>query len=138
MGASTEEAQVQVSREVAEEVEQYLERGAFKNAINVPNVTMEQMEVLRPYIALCERIGGFAAQIAPQQQHIKKIKIRFEGTIINHNREVLTLSLLQGFLTPQLSTSVNFVNARNLLRERGVRVESPSMPSVTITAVLSL
>ena len=32
-----------------------------------------------------------------------------------------------GFLTPLLNTPVNFVNARNLMKERGLRIEESSM-----------
>ena len=35
----------------------------------------------------------------------------------------MTLSVLKGFLAPILFTTVNFVNARKLLKERGIRVE---------------
>lgn len=121
LGASTDEAQVQVGLEVAEQVIQYIRDGVLKNAINVPNVTIEQLEVLRPYLLLCERLGAFTAQIAPS--NIKRVRVHYEGSVSSYDKEILTLSLLKGFLTPLLSTPVNFVNARKLLKERGIRVE---------------
>ncbi len=122
LGASTDEAQVQVGLEVAEQVGMYVREGLLKNAINVPNVPREQLGALKPYLDLCERLGSFAAQIAPTQS-IERIRIHYEGAIADMNREVLTLSTLQGLLTPLFSTGVNFVNARKLVKERGLKLE---------------
>ena len=121
LGASTEEAQVQVSLEVADQIGLYVEQGVLKNAINVPNITLEQLNVLKPYVQLCERLGSFATQAGPQ--NVKKIKVHYEGEISELNKELLTLSVLKGFLSPVMSTTVNFVNAKKLLKERGIRVE---------------
>jgi D-3-phosphoglycerate dehydrogenase len=54
---------------------------------------------------------------------VKRIRVRYEGDISGYNREILTLSVLKGFLTPLLSTNVNYVNVKKLLKERGIRVE---------------
>ena len=121
LGASTEEAQVQVSLEVADQIALYVEQGVLKNAINVPNVPLEQLNIIKPYVQLCEKLGSFATQVGPQ--NVKKIRVHFEGEISGHNKELLTLSVLKGFLAPILFTTVNFVNARKLLKERGIRVE---------------
>jgi D-3-phosphoglycerate dehydrogenase len=121
LGASTEEAQVQVSLEVADQIGLYVDQGVLKNAINVPNISLEQLNVIKPYVHLCERLGSFATQAGPK--NVTKIKVHYEGDISAGNRELLTLSVLKGFLSPVLSTTVNFVNARKLLKERGIRVE---------------
>jgi len=127
LGASTDEAQVQVGLEVAEQITYYLRDGVLKNAINVPNVSLEQLGVLKPYLKLCERLGSFIAQIAPVK-NVKRIKVRYEGIpSIATNKDILTLSVMRGFLTPLLNTPVNFVNARNLMKERGLRIEESSM-----------
>lgn len=122
LGASTDEAQVQVSLEVAEQLSLYAHDGVLKNAVNVPNITLEQLNILRPYITLCERLGSFAAQGAVQKT-VASLKVHYAGEVSNSNREILTLSVLKGFLSPFLSASVNFVNAKKLLKERGIRVE---------------
>jgi len=125
LGASTDEAQIQVGLEVAEQVIQFIQEGVLKNAVNVPNITLEQLGVLKPYLSLCERLGSFVAQIA-HPNHIRRLKVHYEGAISSSHREILTLSVLKGFLTPLLSTPVNFVNARNLMKERGIRIEESS------------
>ena len=122
LGASTDEAQVQVGLESAEQISLYVREGVLKNAVNVPSISLDQLSVLKPYLLLAERLGGFLAQVASPQK-IEKLKVHFAGTVSQYNREVLTLSVLKGFLSPLLSTPVNFVNARKLLKERGIRVE---------------
>ncbi|MBM4316714.1 MAG: phosphoglycerate dehydrogenase [Deltaproteobacteria bacterium] len=121
LGASTDEAQIQVSLEVADQISLYVEQGVLKNAINVPNITLDQLNAIKPYVQLCEKLGSFATQAGPK--NVKKIKVHYEGTVSTLNRELLTLSVLKGFLTPVMSTTVNYVNARKLLKERGIRVE---------------
>lgn len=121
LGASTDEAQVQVSLEVADQIALYVGEGVLKNAINVPNVSLEQLNTIKPFVQLCEKLGSFATQAGPQ--NVKKLKILYQGEISQLNKELLTLSVLKGFLSPVLSTTVNFVNARKLLKERGIRVE---------------
>lgn len=124
LGASTDEAQTQVGLEVAEQVIQYIQNGVLSNAVNVPNLTREQLSVLKPYLSLSEKLGGFVGQMAPS--NIKKIRVHFEGEVSHYNRDILMRAVLKSFLTPLLSTTVNFVNARTLLKERGIRVEESS------------
>jgi D-3-phosphoglycerate dehydrogenase len=83
---------------------------------------LDQLSVLKPHLLLAERLGGFLAQLASLQK-AEKLKVHYAGSVTQYNREVMTLSVLKGFLSPLLSTPVNFVNARNLLKERGIRVE---------------
>ncbi len=122
LGASTDEAQVQVGLEVADQIDQFVRSGALKNAINVPNVSLEQLAVLKPYLNLCERVGSFSAQIAPGKS-ITKLCLQYQGAIPASDRSILSLAMLKGFLGSFLSTSVNFVNVKKILKERGIQVE---------------
>lgn len=121
LGASTTEAQTQVGFEVADQIIQYAEQGVLKNAVNVPNLSMEQLTVLRPHLSLCEKLGAFLGQVAAEQ--VSCLRIRYEGSLQTLPREILTLSVAKGFLTPLMSTTVNFVNVRRILKERGIRIE---------------
>ncbi len=122
LGASTEEAQYQVGLEVAEQVAEYVRNGALKNAINVPNVTREELEFLKPHLTLCEKLGSFAAQAA-EHKNVKRISVSYEALGAEIKREVLTLSVLQGLLSSLTGSPVNFVTARKTLKERGIRLE---------------
>ncbi len=121
LGASTDEAQTLVGLEVAEALTQYVVDGVYKNAVNVPNLSLEQLQTLKPFIVLCERLGAFVGNLSPKS--VSKIIVHYEGAIAEEHNDVLTLSVLKGYLTPLLSTAVNFVNARQLSKDRGVKVE---------------
>ena len=63
LGASTSEAQENVALQVAEQMSDYLIRGAITNAVNFPSITAEEAPKLKPFIALAEGLGSFAGQL---------------------------------------------------------------------------
>jgi D-3-phosphoglycerate dehydrogenase len=73
LGASTNEAQENVALQVAEQMADYLVRGAISNAINFPSITAEEAPKLKPFIALAERLGSFAGQLT--ESGIKEVRI---------------------------------------------------------------
>ncbi|HEY1246863.1 MAG TPA: phosphoglycerate dehydrogenase, partial [Hyphomicrobiaceae bacterium] len=50
LGASTGEAQENVALQVAEQMSDYLLRGAISNAVNFPNITAEEAPRLKPWV----------------------------------------------------------------------------------------
>src|ERR1700747_2466268 len=52
LGASTMEAQENVALQVAEQMSDYLLRGAISNAVNFPSISAEEAPKLKPFIAL--------------------------------------------------------------------------------------
>ena len=67
LGASTNEAQENVALQVAEQMSEYLMRGAISNAVNFPSITAEEAPKLKPFIALAEGLGSFAGQLTRRQ-----------------------------------------------------------------------
>src|SRR5271166_4963095 len=63
LGASTMEAQENVALQVAEQMSDYLLRGAISNAVNFPSISAEEAPKLKPFIALAEKLGSFAGQL---------------------------------------------------------------------------
>ena len=120
LGASTEEAQVNVAVDVAVEMVKALRGEPFKNAVNIPSVRPEVLAVLKPYLPLAEKMGALVGQLAGGG--IAKLEISYLGEIAAYDLAPLTLSLLTGFLRPILSDEVNMVNAPVLARERGLKV----------------
>ncbi len=119
LGASTSEAQENVAIQVAEQMADYLVRGAVSNALNSPSVTAEEAPRLKPYIALAEKLGAFAGQLT--QSGLKKIEVTYEGDVAALNLKPLTASAVAGVLKPMLS-EVNIVNAPVIARERGISI----------------
>jgi len=120
LGASTEEAQVNVAIDVANTVRDALLGCGVKNAVNVPCVDAEMYKVMEPYLKLAEKIGSIHAQLT--SGHIKKVKIRYVGDILKYDLASFTVSIIKGMLTPILQDTVNYVNALLIAKERGMTI----------------
>ena len=120
LGASTTEAQENVALQVAEQMSDYLVRGAISNAINFPSITAEEAPKLKPFIALAEKLGSFAGQLT--ETGIKKVTITYEGAVADLKTKALTSSAIAGLLRPLLS-DVNVVSAPTVAKERGIVID---------------
>jgi D-3-phosphoglycerate dehydrogenase len=121
LGAATEEAQENVAVAVAEQIRDYLLHGTIRNAVNFPSIPADQVPRLRPYLALAEKLGGFAAQV--MDGGITEISLEYRGEASELDTAPLTIAALKGLLTPILEETVNFVNAPYIARERGIEVK---------------
>ncbi len=119
LGASTNEAQVNVAVQVAEQMADFLLTGGVSNAINMPSLTAEEAPKLQPYMKLAKEIGGFAGQLT--ESGIKKIIIEYEGHVASLNTKPLTAVVVEGLLAP-LMASVNMVNAPVIAKERNIEI----------------
>lgn len=120
LGASTNEAQENVALQVAEQMSDYLTRGAITNAVNFPSITAEEAPKLKPFIALAERLGSFAGQLAATD--IKKVSIIYEGAVVELKTKALTAAAIAGLLRPALA-DVNVVSAPSIAKERGIVID---------------
>ena len=120
LGASTSEAQENVALQVAEQMSEYLLRGAIENAINFPSISAEEAPKLKPFVDLAEKLGSFAGQLT--ENPIETLKITYEGEVAQMNTRALTSAVLAGLLRPMLG-DVNVVSAPVIARERGMAVE---------------
>src|SRR5436305_1381427 len=83
LGASTEEAQVGVATDVAEQVVSVL-RGDFpRAAVNAPLILPETLKILQPYMRLVEQMGRLYTQLQPGPIH--KIELSSSGDIANYD-----------------------------------------------------
>ena len=121
LGASTEEAQVNVAIEVAEIVRDALLGKGIRNAANYPCLEAEVYKILEPYINLGERLGSFSAQLV--EGRFQELNINYSGEFTKHDLSPLTMSLVKGLLSPILKDTVNFINAVSIARERGIRIK---------------
>jgi D-3-phosphoglycerate dehydrogenase len=119
LGASTEQAQVNVSVAVAEQVRDYLLEGVVRNAVNVPSISPELLEEVRPYLILGEKIGRFHGQICPGA--VEEVEVAYAGDVADLDVAPVTIAVLKGLLE-SVSDHVNMVNAPVIAQERGVKV----------------
>lgn len=120
LGASTEEAQVSVAIEVAEDFLRVFRGEPAKNPVNIPSVKPELMAAISPYLDLAERLGRFMAQI--MEDNIQAIEVRYNGDLAALETTPITNTLLKGFLRPMLQDAVNYVNAPIVAKNRGLQV----------------
>ncbi len=120
LGASTEEAQVNVAIDIAETIKDALTHKGIRNAVNAPSIEPGLLKVIEPYLNLAEKIGSMQAQLA--EGSINKVEIKYVGDIVKYNLNHMTRSIIKGMLKPVLEESVNYVNAPVIARERGIKI----------------
>lgn len=137
LGASTEEAQVNVAIEVAQIVRDALLGKGIRNAANYPCLEAEVSHFLEPYINLAEKLGMFCAQLV--EGRFQELNINYSGEIIQYDLSPLTMSVAKGVLFPILQETVNFVNATSMAKERGIRIkESKSSKEAEFVTLVEL
>jgi D-3-phosphoglycerate dehydrogenase / 2-oxoglutarate reductase len=120
LGAATSEAQENVALQIAEQMSDYLLRGAISNAVNFPSITAEEAPKLKPFIALAEKLGSFAGQLT--ESGLKAVRITYEGAVAQMKTKALTSSAIAGLLRPMLQ-DINVVSAPIVAKDRGIMVE---------------
>jgi D-3-phosphoglycerate dehydrogenase len=121
LAASTEEAQDRAGVIVAEQVAAALEGGLVSNAVNIPSVGAEELDVLGPFIPLATKLGRLAMELA--EGRADRITLAYLGGLAEHDTRLLTLAALNGAFQGRSDQPVNFVNAPIVAAERGIAVE---------------
>lgn len=136
LGASTNEAQDSVAVTIAEAVSNYLLTGAVAGAVNVPAVSPEVLEHVRPYLELGEKLGSFQAQFF--NQPVREIQIQYRGQVADLDVRPLTQAILIGLLR-SVSARVTPVNASLIAAERGLQVtESKALSAQDFTSLVEV
>src|SRR6267378_3070014 len=120
LGASTDEAQLNVAVAVAEQMVDFLAQGVVRYALNVPSVSPELLDVLRPYLVLAEKLGSLVSQMSGSLP--KEVGVEYGGDVTQYNLAPLTLAVLKGLLSPVMESAVNYVNAPMIAKERGIKI----------------
>jgi D-3-phosphoglycerate dehydrogenase / 2-oxoglutarate reductase len=118
LGASTEEAQVGVATDVAEQIISVLRGGFPRAAVNAPLILPEILKVLQPYMMLLEKMGRLSTQLQPGP--LKKIELTYNGEIASYDLRPLQTALIKGLLESISDAHVNMINAQLLAKERGL------------------
>jgi D-3-phosphoglycerate dehydrogenase len=136
LGASTEQAQVNVGIAVAEQVRDYLVDGIVGNAVNMPSISKELYQQIRPYLELAVKLGRFQGQLCPGS--IDRVEIEYSGDAANLEVAPITVSLLKGILE-SVTDQVNLVNAPIIARQHGITViESKTSHSVDFASAIAI
>lgn len=119
LGASTEEAQVEVALDVARQIVDVLEGRPPSSAVNLPPLPPETRELIAPFLTLMEKLGRIQAQIAAGR--VETIELVYSGELAQNDTRALTRMFLKGLLQGQVD-NVSYVNAPSLAAARGVEV----------------
>jgi D-3-phosphoglycerate dehydrogenase len=120
LGASTEEAQVGVATDVAEQVVTVLRGGFPRAAVNAPLILPETLQVLQPYMRLVEKLGRLYTQLQPGP--LSKIELSCSGDIANYDLRPLKAALIKGLLESISDAHVNMINAPALAKQWGLEI----------------
>ncbi|MEW6491287.1 MAG: phosphoglycerate dehydrogenase [Cyanobacteriota bacterium] len=120
LGASTAEAQINVAIDVAEQIRDVLLGLPARSAVNIPGISPNVLEELRPYMRLAETLGNLVGQLAGGR--IEMLNVRLQGELATNNSQPLVIASLKGLLSQALRERVNYVNANIEAKERGIRV----------------
>ncbi|NMB40953.1 MAG: phosphoglycerate dehydrogenase [Firmicutes bacterium] len=130
LGASTQEAQVNVAVQVAEEMVNFLKGEPIHMAVNVTVLPPEILTEMEPFIPLMKTLGSFYMQVF--NGRVESIEITYNGDMAEYPVTPLTTALLKGFLRVMLNENINFVNAPIIAKQRGIKVKEITSKNVSI------
>ena len=126
LAASTEEAQDRAGMIVAEQVAAALEGGLVTNAVNIPAIRPEDLDVLGPFVPLTAKLGRLAMELAGG--HASSIELSYYGALAQYDTRLLTVAALNGAFQGRADVPVNYVNAPLIAAERGIEVQEERRP----------
>ena len=141
LAASTAEAQDRAGLIVAEQVAAALDGGLVTNAVNIPVLGADDLEVLGPYVPLAAKLGRLAMELAGGRA--ERISLRYDGALAEYDTRLLTVAALNGAFQGRVDQPVNYVNAPLIAADRGIEVReerrrsSPDFTSLVRVAVLA-
>jgi D-3-phosphoglycerate dehydrogenase / 2-oxoglutarate reductase len=127
LGASTAEATDRAGFQAAEQVVAALTGGAVTTAVNVPAIKAEDLEVLGPYVPLCQALGQVAMALA-EGSSVDRIEIELLGRIADFDTRPLATATLLGVLSGKTEEDLNVVNAPSIAKERGIEIVETKSP----------
>ena len=136
LGASTVEAQENVSIDVCEQVLAILTGQLPRSAVNAPLILPEEYRTLKPFVELVERMGALymqhfagsssagSATSAAAAGFSTDFELTYEGALAGLNTMTpLFAALVKGLLKPITASeglNVNIVNAELVAKDRGI------------------
>ncbi|MFZ1082191.1 MAG: phosphoglycerate dehydrogenase [Candidatus Kryptoniota bacterium] len=120
LGASTEEAQEKVAKQIGEQLVDFFKGRGIVGAVNIIDYQTAVSDELRAYLVLAEKIGSLQAQLLTGK--VKSITASYRGTMLQNSSELLSTAVLKGMLDKLMYAPVNFVNAPLIAKEMGIAV----------------
>ncbi len=128
LGASTVEAQENVSMDVCAQVLTILHGGLPTSAVNAPLILPEEYRKLQPFVRLVEKMGSLYTQHYSRSASAgsKAFDLIYEGELASiSNTRPLFAALIKGLtstITDSGGRDVNIVNASLIAKSKGIQV----------------
>ena len=132
LAASTTEAQISASTDIAEEIIAALKGDPVRYAINIPRIPAATRAIIGPFMGVCQLMGKLLHQLGEGQ--MEGISIRYEGEIAGCDTSVLKAYILGGLLEGSVEERVNLVNANVIAQKRGLKISETKEPTCEVYA----
>jgi len=120
LAASTEEAQDRAGVIVAEQVAAALAGELVTNAVNIPAIGAEDLEILGAFVPLAAKLGRLAMELGDGRA--EQIELTYYGNLSDYDTRLLTAAALNGAFQGRFDQPVNYVNAPLLAEDHGIEV----------------
>lgn len=119
LGGSTQEALKKISLIIAEQVMKGLRTEEFDHVVNMPVIGTDLAPSLQPFLPLADKIGVLQRHLA--EGSIKEVKVSLYGELAEASK-LFAIRVLKGLLQGIVDTPINYVNAFQIAKERGIDV----------------
>ncbi|MCX8029398.1 MAG: phosphoglycerate dehydrogenase [Brevinematales bacterium] len=121
LGASTEEAQENVSIEIAESIVKFFKDEVIINAVNMPSISLQKYKELKAFIDMGETVGKIISQLS--DGGVLQLVVSYSGHIVEDPVQIVTRAVAKGFMEKIVGDdTVNFVNSLLYLESNGIKL----------------
>ncbi|PLY04311.1 MAG: phosphoglycerate dehydrogenase [Arcobacter sp.] len=121
LGANTRESQRKIATQAAENAIESARGIAYPHALNLPIDESKIPPFVKPYIELTQKMAFLSAQL--DKSAIRSISISAQGEIKEYIDSLSTFATV-GALSVSAGDEVNYVNAKFLAEEKGIKFDS--------------
>ena len=139
LGASTEEAQIKVSVDIANQFNSYFATGKIINAVNVQ---LRVDPAIDDYLKAAEMLGATVVQTI--EAPLRGLEVICRGDLARYDTKPLATAALKGAMAKITDQVVNFVTVNQIAKDRGITITSssteqatPEEPTLTVRALTS-
>ncbi len=135
LGASTDEAQVEVAVEAVELLVNYLTTGEIRSAVNAFSLDPQTLKLMRGYLDVAHRLGTLMGQW--HGGALESCDLEVQGEIAAKDTRILVSAFCAGLIGDKIE-GANIVNAEVLCRERGIEIiHKSTLDHGTFNSVIS-
>jgi D-3-phosphoglycerate dehydrogenase len=121
LGASSVEAQINVSIDVAKDIVRFIHEQPLAYAANIPRFDSALMGEMRPFLRLVNIMGDFVSQLA--DSNLNKITFTYQGDVADYCCTPITVCGVAALLNNKVEQDVNMVNASLIAESMGITID---------------